>query len=93
MPELTAGTRATQNPYLPPKVEGGCVLIVNEMLPQAESHRLVVKATSTGGSCGPLQGYVGTQSMKLLMDKRPVEGFGSGTKLVSMQPECNELRR
>jgi len=37
-------------------------------------------------------GYGGAQSMKLLIDRRPVAGFRSGT-LASMQPECSELRR
>jgi len=46
-----------------------------------ESERLV--------SCS---GYGGAQSMKLLIDRRPVAGFRSGT-LASMQPECSELRR
>ena len=37
-------------------------------------------------------GYGGAQSMKLLIDRRPVAAFRSGT-LASMQPECSELRR
>lgn len=50
--------------------------------------------TGTKFGCGSQRFlfYV-SRSIKLLIERRPLNGFASGTKFLSMQAECSELRR